>query len=76
MNARAIGSLTEELSILRGRMAELLMAPEPRDDGERPGEVRVNSVRIPPTNSYKLEIFNDNEKGGFYEWREELDDGL
>ena len=46
------------------------------EGGDRQRGQRYNTIRIPPVNSYHLETFNDNEKGGFYKWRDELDDGL
>ena len=83
LNTIAIGEITSEISTIRGRITEIVVSGRGggsdggRDEGAAPrGGPRYNSIRIPPINSYKLDVFYNNEmvlfSSGVMSWTRRL----
>ena len=72
-NTIAIGEITNEISTLRGRVTGIVVGGRGGGDGERSEggaprgtAPRYNSIRIPPLNSHKLDVFDNNDKDKFF----------
>ena len=85
VTAQAMGELTAELAILKGRVNEFNMAggrgPAEQYElssggSDRGPRIQPRPVRVPDIGSWKLSVFQNNDQGGFIEWRKSLDTQL